>query len=81
MRRSLGMFVVTGVVVGGAVAAFMALLTPQARENLTSTAKRAVEVGRSMAERFSGDPGAAQDAARLEANRVWIERQWEEAGY
>lgn len=81
MRRSLGMFVVTGVVVGGAVAAFMVLLTPQARGNLTSTAKRVVEVGRSMAERFSGDPGAARDAARLEANRVWIERQWEEAGY
>ncbi len=81
MRRSLGMFVVTGVVVGGAVTAFMVLLTPQARGNLTSTAKRVVEVGRSMAERFSGDPGAARDAARLEANRAWIERQWEEAGY
>ena len=81
MRRSLGMFVVTGVVVGGAVAAFMVLMTPQARGNLTSTAKRVVEEDRSMAERFSGDPGAARDAARLEANRAWIERQWEEAGY
>lgn len=81
MGRSLGMLIATGVVVGGAVAAFMVLLTPEARENLTSTAKRAVDVGRSMAERFSGNDVSAQDAARLEANRAWIERQWENAGY
>ena len=81
MRRSLGMFLATGVVVGGAVAAFMVLLTPEARKNLTVTAKQAANVGRSMAERFSGNEVSAQDVARLEANRAWIEKQWEDAGY
>ncbi|MEY8437675.1 hypothetical protein AAK967_08045 [Atopobiaceae bacterium 24-176] len=59
----------------------MVLLTPEARENVAVTAKRAVDVGRSMAERFSGNDASTQDVARLEANRAWIERQWGDAGY
>lgn len=80
MKSPLALIVTAGLAVGGVVAAYNCLLTPEARENMTTTAKRVVSFGRDMADKAAGG-GQTTDAQRLSANRAWIEKQWTEAGY
>lgn len=80
MKSPLVMIVTAGLAVGGAIAAYNCLLTPEARDNMKTTAKRVVSFGRDMADKAAGG-SQATDGQRLAANRAWIEKQWTEAGY
>lgn len=80
MSKAVRMILGLGLGTGVAYGAFRLLLTPQAQQNLVTTVRNAVATSRALLDR-KDEEQAQQEAAKVAANRRWVQEQWSKLGY
>lgn len=80
MSKFFGRVALAGVVVAAVVALYTFLLPEEAKENLHDIAKKGIQIGRDVQETIMGAP-MSNEEQRIEANRAYVAKQWEQAGF